>query len=95
MISLAGALKLVKSWECLPYFPRTQEGVSTLAKALISIGGSKAEKLADIVINGCPRCPTPLDLRTIMSQKLGPCADGKHAVDFDMSRFMASGGKNE
>ena len=92
-LKLLEALKIVKSWECLPYFPRTAEGVTALAQAFMKITGTHdtADWLSDQVINGCPRCPVPIELRRIMDFKRGVPADGVSYRDYDASKHMASG----
>lgn len=93
------AVKLVKKWECLGSwsFPRTQEGLEALAEALVSITGTleNAEKLTQRVLMGCSRCPTPIELRKIMSSKIGPPADGLHECSLDATDLMSGGGKKD
>ena len=97
-VNLPTALKFVKKWECLPYFPRSVEGMTALAEAVIKIAGDldTALWLSDQVINGCPRCPTPVELRKIMDFKRGVPADGVSYRDYDNSQHMlGSGGKDQ
>jgi hypothetical protein len=85
------AIKLVKKLECLGLgYPRTAEGVSALSDALIAIAGSSemAEWLVQQAIFGCPRCPTPLELRRIMERK-APAADGITARSLDATDLMS------
>ena len=84
------AIKLVRKWDCLGFSPRTADGVTALADALIAIAGDreKAEWLSNQVVMGCPRCPTPLELRRIMERK-APAADGVSARSLDATDLMS------
>ncbi len=92
-ITQTEAIKLVRRWECLGFGPKTVEGIQALADALILITGDleKAVWLAQQVVMGCPRCPTPLELRRIFERKYKP-ADGISAGSLDATDLMSSGG---
>lgn len=94
-LKLTEALKIVKKFECFGYsFPRTPEGVTALAEKFMQIAGDteKAAWLSDRVLNGCSRCPTPIELRRIFALKYPP-ADGISANECDLADFMSGGGK--
>ena len=92
-ITLPVALKLVKKFECFGFsFPKTTEGITALAEKFMQITGDadKANWLCERVLNGCSRCPTPIELRRIFALKYPP-ADGIGANDCDLADFMAGG----
>lgn len=92
-LSRVEAQKFVRKWECLGFFPKTGEGMEALAEALIAIAGDteKASWLSTQVVMGCPRCPTPLELRRIFERKYKP-ADGIESRSLDVSDLMSNGG---
>lgn len=98
-IKAPDALKLVRGWEALgPWsFPKTPDGLEALVRAFCGIAGTpeNAEKLSHLVVMGCSRCPTPIELRKIMSNKIGPPADGLHEASTDLSDLMSGGGKKD
>lgn len=90
------AIKLVKKFECLGFPPRTPEGITALADAMVAIAGSEENILwlSQQIIMGCPRCPTPLEMRRIMERKAPP-ADGLSSAHVDASKLMSGGRDDE
>jgi hypothetical protein len=97
-ITKSAALKLIKKLESLGLgFPRTQEGIEAFAGMFMSITGTleRAEWLVGRILIGCPRCPTPIEMRRIFDLKYPP-ADGISVNAADLSGVMEmSKGKAE
>ena len=94
----SAALKLVKKMESLGLgFPRTSEGIDSYAEQFMAITGTveRATWLVNRCLTGCPRCPTPIELRRIFELK-SPPADGLASIVTDLSGLMdVSKGKAE
>lgn len=84
------AFLIVKEMEFLPGFPRTEEGVKAYAKQVFMIAGDreKFRKLADVVLRGAERLPTPIEIRRIMSSQVGKPADGLESREVDLADLM-------
>jgi hypothetical protein len=96
---IAKAITLIEQWETLqPYsFPKTEAGVTGLAKSMLNLTGpdmARAEQFADLVLLVSPRCPTPLEMRKVYCQKWKP-ADGIEDSALDYERFFGPGRKRE
>lgn len=96
-ITKTEAMKLVRKWECLPFFPKTVEGIGSLTEAFVDIVGTvdNAEWMGKRVVNGFSRCPTPIELRRYFSHHRGAPADGIHERDYDASDFLVGLGKGK
>lgn len=98
LITKSAALKLVRKWECLGFsFPRTDNGVESLAEAFMKIVGTveHANWLSDRIINGFERCPTPIEMRRYFSARRAAPADGVHERDYDASDITSGGWKGK
>lgn len=84
------AMKLVRSLESLGLgYPRTGEGFEALAEQFMAITGTveRAKWLVGRILTGCPRCPTPIEMRRIFELKYPP-ADGVGSNAADLSGLM-------
>lgn len=84
------ALKLVKKLESLGLgFPRTAEGIEAFTENFMAITGTveRATWLIGRMLAGCPRCPTPIEMRRIFELKYPP-ADGVGSNAADLSGLM-------
>lgn len=89
-ITKTAALKLIKKLESLGLgFPRTEEGIGAYAENFIAIVGTpeRAAWLVARMLAGCPRCPTPIEMRRIFELKYPP-ADGVASNAADLSGLM-------
>ncbi len=97
-ITKTAALKLVKKLESLGLgFPRTAEGIEAFTENFMAITGTveRATWLVGRILAGCPRCPTPIEMRRIFELKYAP-ADGVASNVADLSGHMEiSKGKAE
>ncbi len=82
-------LAWVREWVCFANYPRSEAGEATLARAFQRITGDRkrADWLQARVIDGCTRCPMPIEMRRILEERY-PAADGIAARDLDVSECM-------
>ncbi len=74
-ITASSAIKMVRRLESLGLgFPRTAEGLEALRDSFMAITGTveRATWLVGRVLAGCPRCPTPIEMRRIFETKYPP-----------------------
>ena len=93
-LDLDDGLNYIPQLEFLAGYPRTEQGIDGLSRAFVRIVGTddKAEWLINQIIDGCNRCPAPIEMRRIFARKYPP-ADGKSPADCDNFDLMDSGRK--
>ena len=92
-MTAAESMQLIKPWKCLPGFPQNDDGIQALSERFAAIAGDKESGtwLSQKVLNGCARCPTPIEMRRIFARKFPP-ADGIEPNEADMYDLMDNTG---
>lgn len=85
----ASVMGQVLELECLPFPPKTDAGWRGLVRSIIEMANSQEEIdwLIKRIRQGCPACPTPIQMRYVFCQKYTP-ADHIEAIKLDQEEVM-------